>query len=663
MCSLICFLWYKVLVLPGGSSLFPQDEATILPQYDLHQPLSHLVRAELMAAVKAAQEAALHPQKETRPAALPLRQHPPDSEETVMKMIHGSIQPAPLKFLVCVENEESGWYPMLRTTLRRYGIRPGDVLVVQKVSAEASGVTGADQLSALKLVTSQLDSNQLLVFLDAEDLYLMEGDTSEIVQKFGSLAGVEVLFPCISVQSKHYLNAALFIGRAGPIQTLLQGQPWRDGANCREYFTQLYDSKKHPHLALDTSHLIFQASTTAIWSQLQQGDKLRWRIKSTQTHPSIFHFDSISPDAQLYAGQLPPITPATPKVTKSTQSSSAVVFYNIYVPDVSIHRAIGKEANHVDASTDERHAKGIIDEQIAMLPDWVSEVQYNTIGKDKVVPQWLANCDRCKHLKHYPEATEVETVQNMYDYCQKNPDSHVVYMHDKGSLHDPPPQTMLRHLLTRSIFTPECSPVGMPDTCNICSARFTTVPHYHTSGNMFSARCSYIRQLYKPQWFEGAMNRFFSSDHYGGRVQPNDVPLNACFPTGRFVIEHWAWSHPMVSPCDVYPGSWIWGIGNRHSWDTLGNDALMNSWKIDLQSAPRYAIDTFWSVVFQEDTPGMEGEQNWQHAMHSLARWLNQWRHVYAKVPPRDSWVWSFYLRDHMEREHGFVLNEVLRKA
>ena len=53
---------------------------------------------------------------------------------------------------------------------------------------EASWVTGADQLSALKLVSSQLDSNQLFVFLDAEDLHLMEGDTctSEIVQKFES---------------------------------------------------------------------------------------------------------------------------------------------------------------------------------------------------------------------------------------------------------------------------------------------------------------------------------------------------------------------------------------------------------------------------------------------------------------------------------------------
>merc|ERR1712166_1663518 len=99
----------------------------------------------------------------------------------------------------------------------------------------------------------------------------MEGDTSEIVQKFESLDRVEVLFPCISVQSSHYLNTALFMGRAGPIQTLLQGQDWGQAENCQEYFSKAYQSKKYfPYLALDTSRLIFYANTTAMWSQLQQ---------------------------------------------------------------------------------------------------------------------------------------------------------------------------------------------------------------------------------------------------------------------------------------------------------------------------------------------------------------------------------------------------------
>ena len=375
-----------------------------------------------------------------------------------------------------------------------------------------------------------------------------------------------------------------------------------------------------------------------MWSQLQQGNKLRWQIKSTQTHPSIFHFDSSSPDAQSYAKLLPPVKAATTKAPKSKRSDSAVVFYNIYVPPAA-------------TPSEQQIIKGIVDEQIGMLPNWVSEVQYNTIGKDKVVPQWLASCDRCKHLKHMRQAQETTTLQNMYDYCQANPDSHVVYMHDKGSLHAPPPQAGWRHLLTRSAFLPECSPAGMPETSNICSARFTTVCHYHTSGNMFSARCSYIRGLVPPIKFEGKMLKFFA-EWFKNKEELIEHP---CLPTGRFVAEHWAWSHPMVNPSDVYPGVWIWSIGSQHSWNAMYDDTSDDSWVPDLQLAPRFNIERFWEVTFTEDVPGPTA--NWRSREHSLFRWLLQWQSLYSKKPPRDSWVWSFYFRDHMERFNGFITN------
>ena len=53
------------------------------------------------------------------------------------------------------------------------------------------------------------------------------------------------------------------------------------------------------------------------------------------------------------------------------------------------------------------------------------------------------------------------------------------------------------------------------DTCNVCSSRFSPVPHPHTSGNMWLARCDYIKKLIDPLIFEAAMN---SLDYDGGEA-------------------------------------------------------------------------------------------------------------------------------------------------
>ena len=57
---------------------------------------------------------------------------------------------------------------------------------------------------------------------------------------------------------------------------------------------------------------------------------------------------------------------------------------------------------------------------------------------------------------------------------------------------------ILRKNLTRGVLPEECK--NMPSTCNVCSSRM------HTSGNMWVAKCEYIKKFINPLKFEASMN-------------------------------------------------------------------------------------------------------------------------------------------------------------
>ena len=144
-------------------------------------------------------------------------------------------------------------------------------------------------------------------------------------------------------------------------------------------------------------------------------------------------------------------------------------------------------------------------------------------------------------LGHRLEGNEVVILNSLWEFCRENKQvEKVVYLHDKGSFHDHERNRLLRRFLTAGALSEECASVDS-DTCNVCSSRFSPLPHPHTSGNMWLARCDYIRQLKDPFEFEKEMNSFHNNCR--GRKDRQNVP---CIGRGRFSAEHWVYSHPSV---------------------------------------------------------------------------------------------------------------------
>jgi hypothetical protein len=116
-------------------------------------------------------------------------------------------------------------------------------------------------------------------------------------------------------------------------------------------------------------------------------------------------------------------------------------------------------------------------------------------------------------------------------------DDTMVYIHNKGSFSPTKENTILRRLITPAALSRECS--HMPSSCNTCSFRFSPLPHPHSPGNMWAARCSYIKLLMDPRKFKQNMSLLYPDKR---KAYPEEVG------TGRYSAVH---SHPAVSPCDT----------------------------------------------------------------------------------------------------------------
>lgn len=181
-------------------------------------------------------------------------------------------------------------------------------------------------------------------------------------------------------------------------------------------------------------------------------------------------------------------------------------------------------------------------------------------------------------LHHYEQGDEEITLQDLWAYCSRDdthPKQKVAYLHSKGSFHQHDANDRLRVYLTKGALSSECS--SMPDTCNVCSSRMSPMPYPHTSGtgencyqtqelevrittlhwcscllkfhstghpthtlsffyvpcksgNMWMARCDYVRKLFEPKSFKDAM--YTTSKELLGNE-------SACMGTGRYAMEHW----------------------------------------------------------------------------------------------------------------------------
>lgn len=176
-------------------------------------------------------------------------------------------------------------------------------------------------------------------------------------------------------------------------------------------------------------------------------------------------------------------------------------------------------------------------------------------------------------LGFHQEGSEMITLHSLWEYCSINNDAKVVYMHSKGSYHPSLDNSNLRAFLTVGALSRDC--LDLPDTCNVCASRVSPVPHPHIPGNMWLARCEYIRKLIDPNLFTQKMEK----------VTKRFEPIGPfCIGQGRYAAEHWVLSHPSARPCDLCTDSnFTWHYYNIPQKD----------FERKLAPAPRYKLNEY----------------------------------------------------------------------
>lgn len=277
------------------------------------------------------------------------------------------------------------------------------------------------------------------------------------------------------------------------------------------------------------------------------------------------------------------------------------VFYNLFVSEEG------------DAS----RVRNIVEEQFSYLQPYHHPIYLNSIGFPLQIPNTTL-------LGHHDSASELVSLQDAWEYCKFFPQGKIVYLHSKGSYTKTQDNELLRRFNTKGALSDACA--TMPDTCNVCSSRFSPVPHPHNSGNMWLARCDYIRKLIEPKYFERRMED----------MKPRgDL---ACVGRNRYALEHWVHSHPSVRPCDVYESrNFTWNYENIPEVDQFNVN-------VGAKSAPRFALKVYDKALCKRRGEG------------KLKDRLKEYKFLYQELPTSDWWGWDLWkanYSDYQERENN----------
>lgn len=307
-----------------------------------------------------------------------------------------------------------------------------------------------------------------------------------------------------------------------------------------------------------------------------------------------------------------------------TSTTMIPIFYNLYNP---------QEIDRTEA------VKVIMEEQLSYRGPIHREIYVRSIGRSskklEETIHRLKGTTTTTLLQHDENGTEIDTLGHLWDYCKKNhhrrPNQKVVYLHSKGSFHPSEKNDALRRFLTRGALSEECS--NLPDWCNVCSSRMSPIPHAHTPGNMWLARCDYVHRLMDPRLFTQEMDRIKKN----GGAGMMDPKLMHCHGVGRYAAEHWIHSHFLVSSCDLSNDTrYIWGY----------NDIPPPDFRMELKSAPRFNFSTF---VPRKNRCGYT--KDGKNASSFGRAVLHEYKMLYGggddgdrMLPPPNKWFgWDFY--------------------
>ena len=252
----------------------------------------------------------------------------------------------------------------------------------------------------------------------------------------------------------------------------------------------------------------------------------------------------------------------------AAQDATIIIFYNLFIPHGD------KATNAINVIKDQMSQVSTALYRLENSPDVNSFrgiVFYNLIGNGDAFPSDTMSdlCHQlhprldCQLLQHYENATESVTLSSIYEFCHSDlvtdaNQTRVVYLHSKGSYHDHAKQTPWRRALTNSSLHPDClSPPD--DRCDVCGAHYYTMFASMFPGNMWTAKCAYIRQLLPPidggeyqMRRQEAIKQFFLLRADGVVHNTFGWHQDVFYGLDRYQWEHWVGGHPSLIPCEMH---------------------------------------------------------------------------------------------------------------
>mmetsp|Transcript_28003 Transcript_28003/g.58862 ORF Transcript_28003/g.58862 Transcript_28003/m.58862 type:complete len:898 (-) Transcript_28003:127-2820(-) len=340
------------------------------------------------------------------------------------------------------------------------------------------------------------------------------------------------------------------------------------------------------------------------------------------------------------------------------EDSSFIAFYNLFIPDEA-----ESAANAVEVLTEQL---GQVAESLRRLENshgnekttsQTAMVYYNLIGNAHICPEEhiTSLCKRlhpgltCQLLNFYESASEAATLRDVYQYCQDdddayvqrtNNDTRVVYLHSKGSYHSRRANDNWRREMTNSVFHQDCL-FPPDDKCDVCGAQFYTRFSFMFPGNMWTAKCSYIRKLLSP--VEGgeyerlkreSVLKFFKLrlwGHLDSTLLDDRVDY---YGLGRYRLEHWVASHPSIQPCELHKKN----VTFENMTQGKVNPDYDYEWSV---GEPRQNVIP--EIVDEQRKLARSNEAQFREYFFMPGN-LIKWFSLYGKegIPAQDSWVWNF---------------------
>ena len=356
------------------------------------------------------------------------------------------------------------------------------------------------------------------------------------------------------------------------------------------------------------------------------------------------------------------------------------IFYQIFIPNdnhgrQTTLRIVQEQMKQIQSAILEQQALQNRNQRLVNLANHHDpppvQLYYFTIGKDLLnrLKEFHFQTDhctnhnlQCTHAGHTEKGTEDFTLQGLHEFCQgvqshnmdNNHHHRVVYLHSKGSYHHSRVNENWRYHLTAAALHPSCLHPPTPndnssnDQCHVCGLQFFTEWALFFPGNIWTAQCSYVSQLLSPKDFEGAVDTAMKEVlflKWKGVLESHLYPDRLDrFGLDRYHTEHWIASHPMVQPCDLSVTGqlkpWL-SIPPAHKQQQHSSsnqtDTLMQ-WSM----APRHhggpadqldnaTLDAMWQ------------RHDARREMMFLAGLLVKFAIWYQQVPPRNSWMWTWF--------------------